>query len=306
MPKQKKSISPEPQTIQQNAPQNSQGKKRLFFVLYYPESINISEEDVISVTNELKLNIKDKPEDTRIDLIIHSWGGDIYSAFKIIQTIRRFCSELFVVIPVRAVSAGTLIALGGDYIYLGDQSQLGPLDLPTEHPTIEGTHVSSIDCIQSIAYLEGVMKSNAINRYRELKHGIGLGKKDSITIAYDIALKFIEPLTLKLDPIQTSKSSRDLEIAKKYGLELLKKYMFKNEPLSLRISDKIIKKLVYDYPAHGFAICYDEAKEIGLNVKRAEEYPDWDKIFKFIVRLRSREERALWHMTEAQLNTWVK
>lgn len=281
-------------------------KKRQFFVLYYPSELNIAEEDVITVREELKTNIKAKAADLRIDLIIHSWGGDVYSAFKIIKTIREYCSEVYAIIPIRAVSAGTLITLGSDKIYLGNQSQLGPLDLPTEHPTIEGTRVSSIDCIQSLAYLEGILKSNAENRYRELRHDIGLGKKDSITLAYDIALKFVHPLSSKIDPIQTSKSSRDLEIAKLYGSELLKSYMLKNDPLRIKNSDKIITELVYNYPAHGFAIWFDEANRIGLEVDKAENYKDWDKVFKLVVRLRNNKRKALWHLTESQLKTWAK
>jgi len=278
--------------------------RRQFVVLYYPSGESIGINDVVTLTNELKNNIKD-PVGLRLDLIIHSWGGDIYSAFKMIKTIRNYCSELYALVPIRAVSAASLMTLGADKIYMSSQSQLGPLDLPTEHPTIEGTKVSSIDCVKALPYIEGIMKSVALNRYAELQHWTSLGKKDAITLAYNVAAKFVEPLINKIDPIQTSKSSRDLEIAQIYGLELLNTYMAKNKTVLSKSTDDIISSLVYDYPAHGFAICYTEAKKIGLNVFPETDYPEWPKVWTFINRLSKFTSKRIWHLTEGQFDTWT-
>jgi len=280
-------------------------KKKEFFILHYPLGTSISPSDVISVRDELKYYAKVKKENLRIDLILHSSGGDIYSAFKIIKTIRDYCSELLVIIPIRAVSAASLLALGGDKIFLSSQSQMGPLDLPTEHPTIEGSRVSSIDVVQSIAYIEATLKNNATNRYLELRD-IGLGKRDAAITAYNIAISFLQPLTSKLDPIQTSKSSRDLEIAKIYGKELLVRYMFKNEIKKENVSEKTISSLVYDYPAHAFAICYEEAKNIGLVVDKSENYPDWDRAWKLNQKIDKLNKKIIWHFTENQFDSWTK
>lgn len=295
-----------PITTSTPSPVQQSQKKREFLVLYYPSDMRIEEDDVITLTKELKQNVKVKKEDLRLDLIVHSWGGDAYSAFKMINTIRDFSDEVYALVPIRAVSAASLLLLGTDKIYMSSQSQLGPLDSPTEHPTMGGTQVSSIDCVKSIAYLEGILKSTAINRYIELRNGVGLGKKDAINIAYDIAEKFVKPLTSKLDPIQTSKSSRDLEIAKIYGQQLLQKYMFKNEEHSSKKAEDIITKMVYDYPAHGFAICYDEAYKLGLKVYKSEEYLDWERVWTFFNRLANFKKRAIWHLTEGQFKSWTK
>lgn len=292
------------------ASRSSSGKttlERQFFILYYPDHLDIEPDDVVTITNELKENIKTEKGNLRIDLVIHSDGGDIYSAFKIIKTIRDYCSELYGLIPLKAVSAASLISLGTNKIYMSSQSQLGPLDLPTEHPTMGGSQISSIDVVKSIAYVEGVLKSVAMNRYFELRRGVGLGKKSAAAMAYNIAVNFLQPLTKKLDPIQTSKSSRDLEIAKIYGKELLTDYMFKNIKIGAEKSaEKAISDLVYDYPAHGFAICYNEAKKIGLEVEEASKYPEWERVWKLINKLRKSKKKHLWHLTEKQFRSWTR
>lgn len=297
---------PNKPSIKAPVPQPARKKIREFFILHYPVGTSISPSDVVSVQNELKLNAKIKKDNLRIDLILHSSGGDIYSAFKIIKTIRDYCSELYVLIPLRAVSAASLLSLGSDKIYLSSQSQMGPLDLPTEHPTIEGSRVSSIDVVQSIAYIEATLKSVANNRYFELRDEMGLGKRDAAISAYNIAVNFLQPLTSKLDPIQTSKSSRDLEIAKIYGKELLRDYMFRSKISPENAAEKTISSLVYKYPAHGFAICYDEAKRIGLAVEKSDNYAGWDNVWKFNNEIDKLNKKVIWHLSESQFDSWTK
>ena len=91
-----------------------------------------------------------------------------------------------------------------------------------------------------------------------------------------------------------------------YGKELLQDYMFEDQNQAEDKSSKTVSRLVYDYPAHGFAICLNEAKDLGLIIGSSEEYPDWDKIWKFIIRLTNLKRKALWHLTESQLKIWTK
>jgi len=65
-----------------------------------------------------------------LDLLIHTGGGDIDAAEKLI-TIVRTCvgtAKLRVIVPDFAKSAGTLMALGADAIVMSDVSELGPID----------------------------------------------------------------------------------------------------------------------------------------------------------------------------------
>jgi hypothetical protein len=65
-----------------------------------------------------------------IDLLLHTGGGDIDAAEKLMTMIRKKAStsQVRVVVPDYAKSAGTLIALGADRILMSDASELGPID----------------------------------------------------------------------------------------------------------------------------------------------------------------------------------
>jgi ATP-dependent protease ClpP protease subunit len=52
----------------------------------------------------------------RISLLLHTNGGQTSAAWRLINLIRTFCDELEVLIPLKALSAGTLISLGADKI----------------------------------------------------------------------------------------------------------------------------------------------------------------------------------------------
>lgn len=62
-------------------------------------------------------------------LILDSPGGRIEPAYLISKTCRRLAHEKFIaVIPRRAKSAATLLALGANEIHMGLMSELGPID----------------------------------------------------------------------------------------------------------------------------------------------------------------------------------
>ena len=70
-----------------------------------------------------------------ITLLLDSPGGDVDSAEKTVQILRGVCQppsgpsgDFEVVVPYRAKSAATLIALGADRILMSDSSELGPID----------------------------------------------------------------------------------------------------------------------------------------------------------------------------------
>jgi hypothetical protein len=63
-----------------------------------------------------------------LNLIIDSPGGDGTVAEKLIELCRAYCKTFRVLIPNRAKSAATIIALGADEILMGHCSELGPID----------------------------------------------------------------------------------------------------------------------------------------------------------------------------------
>jgi Serine dehydrogenase proteinase len=70
------------------------------------------------------------PDNSRIDLMIHTCGGDVDACEKIISFIhaRAGDQEFRVIVPDLAKSAGTLMALGAAKIIMSETSELGMID----------------------------------------------------------------------------------------------------------------------------------------------------------------------------------
>ena len=66
---------------------------------------------------------------TGLDLILHTPGGSPAAAEGIVYYLRKkFNSDIRVIVPQLAMSAGTMIACSGKVIIMGKQSSLGPID----------------------------------------------------------------------------------------------------------------------------------------------------------------------------------
>lgn len=70
----------------------------------------------------------------KLSLILHTNGGSVSAAWRLINLVRTFCDHLEVLIPSKAMSAGTLMTLGADKIVMTKQAALGPIDPSLDHP----------------------------------------------------------------------------------------------------------------------------------------------------------------------------
>ena len=70
----------------------------------------------------------------RISLILHTNGGQTAAAWRLVNLIRTFCDDLEIIIPLKALSAGTLMSLGADRLIMTKQAALGPIDPSLNHP----------------------------------------------------------------------------------------------------------------------------------------------------------------------------
>jgi hypothetical protein len=96
-------------------------------ISYVAETAALVRDDVVPLMDLLHR----VPVGASVDFLLHTTGGDIDAADKIVRILRRRAGasgELRVVVPDYAKSAGTLIALGADIIVMSDSSELGPID----------------------------------------------------------------------------------------------------------------------------------------------------------------------------------
>lgn len=66
-----------------------------------------------------------------IDLFLYSSGGDTMVPWRLVSMMREYCDKFSVLIPYKAHSAATMIALGADEIVMSDLSEISPIDPST-------------------------------------------------------------------------------------------------------------------------------------------------------------------------------
>ena len=180
-----------------------------------------------------------------LDLLIHSGGGDLDSAEKIVCMCRDKCKSFRVIIPQYAKSAATLITLAADSILMGYTSELGPID-----PQI------------SITLRDGKMLTRPAYSYLE-----GLKKiKDEIKQDPSFITTYL-PLLEQLDPALLHYCQQAIERSKRFAYKWLCKYMCKGDTKkAATIAEKLCD--VAKYLTHGVVIDHKEAKdELKLEVE---------------------------------------
>lgn len=89
----------------------------VIFDAIFSQSINFFEDLVFD---------SDTSKDMHI--LLTTPGGDGEEALRIVRSAQARCNELTVIVPDKAKSAGTILALGAHHILLGPTSDLGPVD----------------------------------------------------------------------------------------------------------------------------------------------------------------------------------
>jgi hypothetical protein len=87
-------------------------------------------------------------DETELDLILHSPGGNPDAAESIMAYLRQRFRHIRAVVPLAAMSAATMMALACDEILMGEHSQLGPVDPQITVETPEGVRTAPAQAIK--------------------------------------------------------------------------------------------------------------------------------------------------------------
>jgi ClpP class serine protease len=121
-----------------------QEKRSLFG---FSMSNQIGLEDAQSIISAIKAT----PDNTPIDLVLHTPGGLVIASMQIARAIEAHPAKVTVFVPIYAMSGGTLMALAADEIVMGEFSMLGPID-----PQIMGISAASIIAARDAKPIEHV------------------------------------------------------------------------------------------------------------------------------------------------------
>jgi ClpP class serine protease len=179
-----------------------------------------------------------------LDLLIHSPGGDIDAAEKIVYMCRSNTKSFRVIVPEYAKSAATLIALAADIILMGYASELGPIDPQIVITTPEGRSVQR----PARSFLDGL---------EDIKKKV---KEDG-----ELSPVYYPPLS-QLDPALLDYCNKAIKRSREFAVKWLKEHMLRDSPdKAEKIADRLLD--VNTYLLHGIVIDHTEAEKIGLAVE---------------------------------------
>lgn len=193
-----------------------------------------------------------------VAILVDSFGGSAEAAYSLATLIRRRCGEFTAVIPRIAKSAGTLFALGATEIVLGEDAELGPLDVQFRDFDVEETMVSALDTVQAVEQLEQSAMEAGVKMLRHLANVTKKTQNILLPHAMHFAAEITKPLFEKIDAVRYSRQHRQLREAQEYAERLLQPRFEPDE------AKAIAKELVRNYPTHEFVIDRVEAQKIGV------------------------------------------
>lgn len=234
--------------------------RRLICYVAGPEA-GISEYDVPPFVDLLH----DVETGQGLDLLLHTMGGDVDQAERIVLLCRKATAgaPFRVIVPDSAKSAGTMIAIAADEILMGHPSELGPIDPQITITTFGGETVRR----PAQSFLDGL---------QEIIDSVGTGK---LSPAYF-------PLLDKLDPALIDFCKKAQLRSKQFAERFLGEYMLKEDK---KKAAEIAEDLnnVKKYLSHGAVIDAERATAMGLKVTKLDRHDDlWEACWRLYLQLR--------------------
>jgi Serine dehydrogenase proteinase len=204
----------------------------------------------------------------KIELLLYSPGGHPEIAFQMMKFLRGRFKTVNVIVPLGAKSAATLMCLGADTIFMGELAELGPIDIQLDDPVEQGgKSFSPLDEFKSMEYMRDLaiewIDYYATVMLEQYEISIHEGLRDAVPLVSSL----LNPIFEQIDPIEMGGNRRAIAISEEYAKRML---AISGNPHH----NKIVRRMVWEYPSHDFCIDFDEARAIGLPVERLPEQQD--------------------------------
>ena len=187
-------------------------------------------------------------EERELDLIIHSPGGSAEAAESLVEYLRERFDHIRAFIPVAAMSAATMMALGANELVMGQHSQIGPIDPQFIINTPEGQRTAPAKAI--------------LNQFELAKQEC----QDSKNLAAWM------PIIRSYAPGLLNQCQNSQELASNLVAGWLERYMFAGEPEAEDQARSIAAWLGdYDlFQSHGRRVGREQARDRGVRVTNLE------------------------------------
>jgi hypothetical protein len=192
----------------------------------------------------------------KLDLFIYSRGGAIDVPWRIVTALRQTADRWNILIPFRANSAATLIALGADAIVMGRQGELGPID-----PIVSIQRLIQQPGGGQVPTQENMSVEDIMAYTKFIHERAGLSDQDALSNA-------LTKLTDRMDAVGLGNVYRTHLHIRDVAQRMLQTH---TKPVTEQTMRTIIETLAEQVYAHGHAIGLKEAKEIGLPVEAAKQ-----------------------------------
>jgi hypothetical protein len=209
--------------------------------------------DIVPLFYEHLKNIGRVP---KIDLYLYSQGGDTIVPWRLVNLLREFCDEFCVLIPYKAHSAATLIALGANEIVMGPMSELSPIDPSIDTPYNTPYNPSGPDTPQARNQLSVEDVAGYISLAREL---VEIKDQDNL-------IQVLERLSKNIHPLALGAVYRTHCLIRLLASKLLELHMTETSD-SQRIPN-IVNNLAEKLYYHNYLISRREAGNLGLRVSK--------------------------------------
>ena len=204
-------------------------------------------EDIALVAFEL---LKELGKTERLDMVLHSRGGQTEVPAKLIPLLRNFCTHLGAIVPFRAHSAATHIAIGANEIVMGPMSELGPVDPTRSHPLLpkdkDGNPIPI--SVQDLRHVVDLLKREGPDQNYT---------PEALATIFSAMFEYVHPLAM-------GAIEQSYALAKLISRKLLSTHMDPHTD-SERI-ERITNELSDGFKSHVYQIGWREAKELGLPV----------------------------------------
>ena len=217
----------------------------------------------IGLHNLIRAELEDvKPKRRKLTVILETPGGFIEVVEQIAGVFRQLYRRVEFVVPSEAMSAGTVLVMSGDAIWMDYASVLGPIDPQIQRPG------PSSPFVPALGYLE---------QYERLIRKDADGELTSAELAF---------LLRKFDPAELYlfEQARDLSVA--LLKEWLVKYKFKNWTRTKTRRKKVTRAMKVEraekiaMQLNDTAEWHSHSRGIGMNVLRRKlklEIDDFEK-----------------------------